>query len=288
MMVIVSYRFLFLSFLLALLIRSGEQKALAAGETASDWHEAGHARLRLIAARLPYQGRYQTFAGIDILLEQGWKTYWRSPGDGLAPSIDWHGSANLKAAKLLWPAPARFSEPGGLVSIGYKDGVLLPVLITPAEPGTPVKLAVHLHIGVCKDICIPVELTLRLEIAADDISTNGEALRTALDRVPKPQTRDIYCPHSFLTAKRRVVNGKNALVIKTSYDEQASGFDLFAEAPEGFALPMPVKQPESTRGRSHYVIAFDSEAAENALKGQTLILTPVSDQGSCETIWRME
>lgn len=283
-----SYRFLFLSVLLGLLIRSGERMALAAGVAASDWHEAAHARLRLIAARLPYQGRMRTVAGIDILLEPGWKTYWRSPGDGLTPTIEWQGSANLKSANVLWPAPARFDEPGGLVSIGYKDSVLLPVLITPAEAGVPVDLAVHLHIGVCKEICIPVEMTLRLEIAAAETNSDGEALRVALDRVPKQQSRGVYCPHAFVTAKRRVVNGKNALVIKTSYDDEVSGRDLFAEAPEGVALPMPVKQPESTRGRSHYLISFDGEEAETALKGQTLILTSVSDQGSCETTWHME
>ena len=284
----VSYRFLFLCILLGLLIRSGERLALAADGDAGDWHEAAHARLRLIAARLPYQGRMHTVAAIDILLDPGWKTYWRSPGDGLAPTIEWRGSANLKSATLLWPAPTRFNEPGGLVSIGYKDGVLLPILIRPAEAGAPVKLAVHLHIGVCKEICIPVEATLQLEIAAAETSSNGEALRAALDRVPKHQSRGIYCPHGFITAKRRVVNGKKALVIKTSYDDEVSGRDLFAEAPDGIALPMPVKQPDSTRGRSHYLISFDSEEAEKALKGQTLILTSVSDQGSCETTWRME
>jgi DsbC/DsbD-like thiol-disulfide interchange protein len=288
MMGTMSYRFLFLSVLLGLLIRSGERMALAAGPAASDWHETAHARLRLIAARLPYQGRMRTVAGIDILLEPGWKTYWRSPGDGLAPTIDWQGSANLKSANVLWPAPTRFDEPGGLVSIGYKDGVLLPVLITPAEAGLPVDLAVHLHIGVCKEICIPVEMTLRLEIGAVETNNVGDALKVALDKVPKQQSRGVYCPHAFITAKRRVVNGKSALVIKTAYDDEVGGRDLFAEAPDGTPLPMPVKQPESTRGRSHYLISFDSEEAEDALKGQTLILTSVSDQGSCETTWHME
>jgi DsbC/DsbD-like thiol-disulfide interchange protein len=180
------------------------------------------------------------------------------------------------------------SEPGGLVSIGYKDAVLLPVLVVPADRGAPVGLALRLHIGVCKDICIPVEMTLRLEIGAGDQSGHAEALRAALDRVPKEQARGVYCPHSIVTAKRRFVNGKNALVIKTSYDERASGLDLFAEAPDGFSLPMPVKQPESTRGRSHYVIAFDTAESQKALKGKTLTLTAVSDQGSCETSLRME
>jgi DsbC/DsbD-like thiol-disulfide interchange protein len=287
MISITAGRFLVFTGFLALLALGGGRLALA-GNAATDWREAAHARLRLVSARMPFRGRPWTVAGIEIQLEPGWKTYWRSPGDGLAPSIDWRGSANLKEANVLWPAPVRFNEPGGLITIGYKGNVLLPVLITPAEAAHPVTLAMHLHIGVCKDICIPVDATLHLEIAPGEEVSNDDALRAALDLVPKEQTRGVYCPHSIVTAKRRIVNGKSALVIKTSYVEHAGGLDLFAEAPDGFALPVPVKQPDSTRGRSHYVIAFDSADDEKALKGQTLLLTAVSDEGSCETSWRME
>jgi DsbC/DsbD-like thiol-disulfide interchange protein len=190
---------------------------------------------------------------------------------------------------VLWPAPTRFDEQGS-ISLGYLDGLLLPVLITAEDPGSPVSLALRIHIGVCKDICIPVDATLHMEIGVgDQPSQYGPTLRAALDRVPKVQLRGVYCPHAVVTAKKRVVNGKNALVVKTSYDERASGLDLFAEAPDPLTLPIPVlQQPQSSRGRSHYVIAFDSIEAEKALKGQTVILTAVSDQGSCETSWRME
>ena len=47
----------------------------------------------------------------------------------------------------------------------------------------------------------------------------------------------------------------------------------------------PVLQPPSTRGRSHYVMFFDTQAAVDALLGKTLILTTVSGQGSCESTW---
>jgi suppressor for copper-sensitivity B len=35
-------------------------------------------------------------AGLHILLGEGWKTYWRSPGDaGMPPRMDWSGSTNV-------------------------------------------------------------------------------------------------------------------------------------------------------------------------------------------------
>ena len=39
----------------------------------------------------------ELLAGVQIRLEPGWKTYWRTPGDsGVPPSFDWSGSKNLK------------------------------------------------------------------------------------------------------------------------------------------------------------------------------------------------
>jgi DsbC/DsbD-like thiol-disulfide interchange protein len=265
----------------------GPQPAIAAS---SAWHEAAHTRLRLISAGvMSYQGRQWVVAGVEIVLDGGWMTYWRSPGDGVAPSLDWSGSANLKALKVLWPAPFRFKEPGGLISIGYKDRVILPMLITPQEESAPVRLVIGFNYGVCADICIPVEAMLRFEITRPDDELHREALRSALDAVPKLQAQGVYCPHRLIAVGERIVKGKPALVIKTAFSDQATGLDLFAEAaPDGVALPVPTRQPSSTRGRSHYLIAFATAKAAKAFKGQTLNLTAVSDQGSCETTWRME
>ena len=51
--------------------------------------------------------------GLVLEYGEGWKGYWRTPGEvGLAPEIDWTGSTNLKSAELLWPAPERFEAFG--------------------------------------------------------------------------------------------------------------------------------------------------------------------------------
>src|SRR5262245_8816410 len=53
-------------------------------------------------------------AGIDIALDEGWKTFWRVPGDaGVAPQFDWSRSRNVKSLTMLWPAPKRYDEEGG-------------------------------------------------------------------------------------------------------------------------------------------------------------------------------
>ena len=65
--------------------------------------------------------------GLDIQLAEGWKAYWRSPGEvGLPPDVSWDGSENLASAQMLWPAPERFTA-FGIENFGYKDRVVLPI-----------------------------------------------------------------------------------------------------------------------------------------------------------------
>jgi suppressor for copper-sensitivity B len=43
-------------------------------------------------------------AGLHLQLEEGWKTYWRSPGEvGIPPSIDWAGSEKWRMSAFFEP-----------------------------------------------------------------------------------------------------------------------------------------------------------------------------------------
>jgi len=67
------------------------------------------------------------YAGIEIKLAPGWKTYWRAPGDGGIPThVSWEGSSNLQGAEIHWPRPGVFRA-GGMRSVGYDENVVLPV-----------------------------------------------------------------------------------------------------------------------------------------------------------------
>ena len=259
-----------------------------ASET-SAWREAAHSRIRLISAPgIPRGDETVLAAGIEISLDDGWNTYWRTPGEGWPPSIEFSGSDNLARAELLWPAPKRLNNSAGLLAFGYSDHVILPVVIEPETKGRPVVLRVKISYGVCADICIPVEADLEHTIAAGEQEAHRGLLHAAMDKVPKRQLSGAHCPHYFITAKRRFVNGKPAISVKTAFQAGASGLDLFAEGPDGVDLPPPVRQPRASRGRLYHVIAFEDESGVNALKGRMLRLTMVADQGSCETEWRVK
>jgi len=158
--------------ILTLLVLAFAAPAFAAGD--------GPARLEMLDGWQTQAGN--RVVGMRIELAPGWKTYWRSPGDaGVPPQIDWTGSKNLRSAEIRWPTPSIFDEEG-LRTIGYKHEVVLPLELTPQAPGRPIRAAGVLTIGVCEEICIPVELPFRL----DAEGSGGEAaLRAALAHQPK-------------------------------------------------------------------------------------------------------
>lgn len=137
---------------------------------------------QLVPGWVQDDGRHM--AGFAIQLEPGWKTYWRNPGDaGVPPVFDWSGSENLADVTIHWPRPEVF-DTDGLRTIGYHDGVVLPLEITPTRPDAPVHARASVELGVCRDICVPVRLTLSADLATDP--SKPEPVRAALGDVPRP------------------------------------------------------------------------------------------------------
>lgn len=98
-------------------------------------------------------------AALRLTLADGWKTYWRVPGDaGIPPQFDWGRSRNVGAVAVTWPTPQVFVQ-SGLQTVGYSHQLVLPVEITPGRAGQPVRLVGEMSLGMCKDICVPAQLS---------------------------------------------------------------------------------------------------------------------------------
>jgi len=103
-------------------------------------------------------------AALALRLAPGWKPYWRAPGDaGIPPEFNWSGSQNLSAVEVRYPVPHVFDQ-NGMRSVGYKGGVVLPLLIRPEDPAGDIQLRGEVSLGVCADICIPVTFRLRADL----------------------------------------------------------------------------------------------------------------------------
>ncbi|WP_050929267.1 protein-disulfide reductase DsbD domain-containing protein [Aestuariivita boseongensis] len=116
-------------------------------------------------------------AAIRFVLADGWKTYWRAPGDaGIPPEFSWRGSRNVAATRMTWPTPKVFDQ-NGLRSVGYEHELVLPIDIEPSSAGTPLRLKGKVELGVCKDVCIPS--TLKFDQVLDPNAPHHPAILAA-------------------------------------------------------------------------------------------------------------
>jgi len=103
-------------------------------------------------------------AALHLRLADGWKTYWRIPGEaGIAPRLDWSRSQNVASVIAHWPRPIVFDQ-NGFRSIGYSGELILPLEFTPRTDGRPMALMAQITIGVCNETCVPVDLTLSMPL----------------------------------------------------------------------------------------------------------------------------
>ncbi|MGA0315698.1 MAG: protein-disulfide reductase DsbD domain-containing protein, partial [Alphaproteobacteria bacterium] len=143
-------------------------------------------RVTLIAGSSGSESRQKTFLGLHFEMKEGWKIYWRSPGDaGFPPQIRWDRSQNVKEFDMLWPLPKRFSVLG-LATLGYEDEVVLPIAVRVLNKNRPVLIRANLSYLTCNKVCIPYDTELQLELKnqVGFISIDGQLIGRYLKRVP--------------------------------------------------------------------------------------------------------
>ncbi len=214
-------------------------------------------------------------------MQPGWKTYWRTPGDagGLPPSFDWSKSSNLASADVRYPAPQRFTDKSGN-TIGYEGGLVLPVVLTPASAEKPIALVAELHYGICKDICVPVELELTLDIPAKATEAASAEAVGALASVPRAQDQLKPGDPVLLRAETALTGAAPKITIEAKFPQGAEGADAFLEAPDGLFLPLPEQVGDAKDGKVTFEAALGADVDLAALKGKPITVTLVGETGS--------
>ncbi|CAI1879783.1 protein-disulfide reductase DsbD family protein [Serratia proteamaculans] len=135
-----------------------------------------HAKVRL-RADTSHNGETRLLLAIE--LQKGWKTYWRSPGEGgIAPAITWQG--NPPPATWYWPTPQRF-DVAGISTQGYHDRVELPMVIKGAVPR---QLAGTLTLSTCSNVCILTDYPFSLDLGAPSDAQFTHDFAQAMGQVP--------------------------------------------------------------------------------------------------------
>lgn len=212
-------------------------------------------------------------AGVQIDLVEGWKTYWRMPGEaGIAPLFDWTDSKNVADVELRWPAPARYHDASG-EAIGYAQRVVFPVSVRPEDPLQPVELSLQLSYAVCKDICIPARLELSETLVHNpNMSSAGAALiRQFADRVPQRQTPGVALERAILEGGA----GELRLAVELAGQAVDSSTDIFVENFED-AYFRAARPADRKADSTVFHLPIDDLADPDLLRGETLRLTVVT------------
>lgn len=195
------------------------------------------------------------FSALEIVLEPGWKTYWRSPGDsGIPPRFDWQGQ--MGAVEFFWPAPEAF-ETGGMRSLGYRDRLVLPFAVAPDAGDS---LRAEVEFGLCREVCVPVALALAAPAAG-----------------PAPD------PRIEAALAAQPVAGAEG-VIRCEAEDIADGMRITAHLPEGSGdvvaeladAAIWVSDPEITGGAGGVTARFEAVAPHGKpfpLSGEDIRIT---------------
>jgi DsbC/DsbD-like thiol-disulfide interchange protein len=245
--------------------------AIAASAATGAW--AGgfpHSEVRLL------QGEFadnEWSAGVQIDLAEGWKTYWRMPGEaGIAPEFDWSGSHNVADVVVRWPAPGRYHDASG-ETIGYAHRVVFPLSVLPENASEPVELALELSYAVCKDICVParVELSQQLTHGGSMSSVGAVLIRQFDARVPQAEAPGVELQRATLEDTA----GAPRLAVELTGKAVDSSTDIFVENFDHAYFRAP--RLNSTSGDATvFHLAIDDLADPDLLRGYTLRLTVVT------------
>jgi DsbC/DsbD-like thiol-disulfide interchange protein len=246
----------------------------ADAEEASAWSRDAHSAVRLLAGS---RNGAVLLGGIEFALQDGWKTYWRTPGDsGVPPRIDFAKSENVESVTPLFPAPTKFSDGAGGVSYGYQKHLILPLRIVPKSADKPVTLRATIDYAICERLCLPVDASLELGFA-DAVSAMDSELATALGAVPKPA--EIGTGSFGISEVRRDGNRVVVDVLKP----QSAHVELFVEGPApSWSLPEPKPEEHAPPGLSRFAFDLEGLPPGAQAQGAALKFTLVGRDGAYE------
>ena len=198
---------------------------------------------------------------LDIRLEKGWKTYWRSPGEGgVAPEIRWQ-TPDVNAT-WYWPAPARF-DVSGLTTQGYKGDITLPIALAKVSDK---HLAGTLTLSTCSDVCILTDFPFTLDLDQQADPDFARDYAQAMGQIPA---------ESGLTDQLDVSNVNGELQIRAQRQGGWTKPELFFDYPQGSMLAAPQITVKGDTLSARVAVTDEWGEAAPDLRGKTLSLVVV-------------
>ena len=249
--------------------------------------KAPEVSLALMSATKTFNQEHSTaMLGVQFILHDNWKIFWRSPGPGgIPPSFDWSASKNISEAKTLWPYP-KYQTLFNQHSVVYENEVIFPVHIKITNPKEKAVAALKMDYALCrKDGCIPKTQTLKLNLypGAGEASRDQKEIQEFLQRVPKLNHHDLLSIHAAeLNAND---NNNSELLITVSSKTPFNNPELFIETKEQVFFDKPTIYTKINDTKFQFAIKFfhtDSQHYSPNLLQKNVKLTLVDQAQSLE------
>ena len=119
-----------------------------------------HTKARLILSHEVAKPDDTVMAGVELIMDPGWHTYWQNGGDsGQATEIFWGLPAGISAGEVQWPVPEKFTTPDDLkltTFVYHNRAVLLvPLKITKDASAGAQELSALVKWLECEVSCVP-------------------------------------------------------------------------------------------------------------------------------------
>ncbi|MCG7498793.1 thioredoxin family protein [Vibrio sp. Of7-15] len=232
----ISYRTFSAMFLLAcalLLTLVKPAYAASTGWLVNPQHPPLQVQLELTGQFNPQQKAVE--AVLSVQLENDWKTYWRSPGEGgVSPSLQWENSTNISDVQWHWPAPKRYPLLG-VDTLGYKGVVHFPMTFFVEDITKPATLEGTLTMSSCTNICVLTDYQIYLNFTPDAVPFSQEAMHKynqGMSAVPAvvDTTKDT---HVLNNARAHWHATASELTIQVNNSVGWNQPDLFVDDPSG-------------------------------------------------------
>ena len=228
----------------------------------SQWHDhQGAVQTRIVAASHQDSSEMQLF-GWEAKLSEGWKAYWRSPGEAGLPVRVFRGETEVE---LLYPYPERF-DLFGLETYGYSKQVILPFYLNTPDTGV---VEVRADFMVCKDICIPftAHYSLQGDVASLASSSHDIRFDAWLQKVPDRDTAT-KANLGIEAVQVKGVQGMQKLVVDVRADHTLENADLLVEVGDAFHFGTPEVHLLEDGTRARIVVGAMAARGAPNLKGQ--------------------
>lgn len=251
---------------------------LAAQAATSEWVSSPGGMIRLVAA--PPQKDGTIPATLEVKLNPGWKTYWREPGaSGIPPQVTLDPAGGVLLEKIGFPAPKTFDD-GVVRYVGYDKPVAFPLTLKRVHGEGDVNIRASVFLGICEDICIPVqgELTLALKQGDFDNPLDGARIDDAVAALPEAPSPDFAVTASRYDVEKAVLH----LSLRLPANGSDGHPELFLAGPPGLSFGKPEIAKEGDAGLSASVPVRLS-GRDRELKGKPIVLTVRALGRSMET-----